>query len=511
MKTKTKLAYTVAMISIAILGACSSSSSFVPSGNPLLDLRNPELMERDRITAARAAWAEVEQGVRDRERTRYAMKNLAWSGGTDADLRLVILDLLLSDQSEAGSADSRVMARLLLPNERDVGAVRIISKHAVQSDWNELIPAFVRSLARPIPGVALAERSEFDAIQALSNGQSIEQVVFDVFLNPNAGMETDQERAVLKIADRTRDEAWGLLGRMDPSGELRDGLISSAITNPGDADPESLELLKDLRVAQDELAVLPTTSLEISWLSSLRHHSDERNREANSEWWVQSSRAVRSLSSEQRTGLRLRHIEPVRWVNEHRSQWLSLSRDDLYALLSSRLRDRTVHKRKSERGEPPRLERLGDWSNQMSWGDLLTVLVLDESLLDQEMQTQIFTHRTLDKQDTSTEYGGVIESAEGDDWRAILFRPRQRDRLSDVRFVASDDMFRFSDRSLAHYHFHANDRNSSRFAGPSMQDLQNALNSQRTSVVFTSLDSTELNVDVYFGNGVVIDLGTIEQ
>lgn len=511
MKTTMTLRCTAALTLVSILAGCSGPSSFAPSGNPLLDLRNPELMERDRITAARAAWAEVEQGVRDRERTRYAMKNLAWSGGTDEDLRLVILDLLMSDQSEEGSADSRVMARLLLPNERDPEAVRIIAEHAVRSDWNELIPAFVRSLSRPMPGVALNERSEFHAIQSLSNGRSIERVVFDVFLNPNAGMETDQERAVLRLADRTRDEAWGLLGRMDPSGELRDGLISSAISNPADADPESLNILHDLRAAQDELAVLPTTSLEMSWLSSLRHHSDERNREANSVWWTETSRAVRSLTSEQRTGLRLRHLEPVRWANEHRSQWLSLSRDDLYALLSSRLRDRTVHKRKGERGEPPRLERLSDWSEQLSWGDLLAVLVTDEALMDQGMRTQIFTHRSLDKQDTSTEYGGVIESADGDSWRAILFRPRQRDRLSDERFVASDDMFRFSDRSLAHYHFHANERNNSRFAGPSLQDMQNALNSQRTGVVFTSLDSKELNVDVYFGNGVVIDLGTIEQ
>jgi hypothetical protein len=70
-------------------------------------------------------------------------------------------------------------------------------------------------------------------------------------------------------------------------------------------------------------------------------------------------------------------------------------------------------------------------------------------------------------------------------------------------------MFRFSDRSLAHYHFHANDRNNSKYAGPSLQDLQNANASQRTSVVLTSLSSDELNVDVYFGNGVVIDLGLI--
>ncbi|MEX0876552.1 MAG: hypothetical protein WD114_03740, partial [Phycisphaerales bacterium] len=42
---------------------CSASSRFEPTGNPLLDLRNPELLERDRVAAARQAWAEVESGV----------------------------------------------------------------------------------------------------------------------------------------------------------------------------------------------------------------------------------------------------------------------------------------------------------------------------------------------------------------------------------------------------------------------------------------------------------------
>ena len=147
----------------------------------------------------------------------------------------------------------------------------------------------------------------------------------------------------------------------------------------------------------------------------------------------------------------------------------------------------------------------------MSWGDLLTVLVVDHSLESEQVQKQLFTQRALDKKDDSTEYGGVIESGSQFDWRAVLFRPRQRDRISDERFVASDDMFRFSDRSLAHYHFHANERNNARHAGPSIQDLQNALASQRTSVVLTSLSSDELNADVYFGNGVVVDLGVIDS
>ncbi|HCT44086.1 MAG TPA: hypothetical protein DF699_02590, partial [Phycisphaerales bacterium] len=148
MKTLAKATLIVLSLSLPLMISCSTSSRFEPTGNPLLDLRNPELLERDRIAAARAAWSEVEEGIRDRERTRYALKNLAWSGGTERPLRLTVIELLMSDESPEGNADSRAMARLMLPNEKDTEAVRIIAVRAVESDWDDLAPALVRSLAR---------------------------------------------------------------------------------------------------------------------------------------------------------------------------------------------------------------------------------------------------------------------------------------------------------------------------------------------------------------------------
>ena len=67
MNTHLKLALILSISSVSMFSACSASSKYEPSGNPLLDLRNPELLERDRIAAATAAWSEVEQGIRDRE------------------------------------------------------------------------------------------------------------------------------------------------------------------------------------------------------------------------------------------------------------------------------------------------------------------------------------------------------------------------------------------------------------------------------------------------------------
>ncbi len=509
MKSKKTIALCTLSLSLMLLPACSMSSKFEPTGNPLLDLRNPELLERDRIAAAKAAWSEVEQGIRDRERTRYALKNLAWSTATDRELRLTVLDLLLSDQTDEGNTDSRTMARLILPNEKDPEAVRIIAKHAVESGWDDLVPPFVRSLARPNPAVPDEQRPEYIALRDLRPGMSIELVVFDVFLNPASGIEDDQEQAVLRVKERTRDEAWGLLGRLDPTGEQRRAFISSDSMIDAQSDAGSRELIADLRAARDDLGVLPDTSMEIGWLQSLRHHSDQRNRDLNAQWWSETRSAVAGLTNEQRSRLRMRDMEAVRWASKNRPAWLKLDREALYGVLNNRLAGRPVYKRKARKGEGPRRERLGDWADQLSWGDLLSMLIVDDALRNPVVQEQLFTQRALDKQDESTEYGGVIETDPDTGWRAVLFRPRQRDRVSDTRFVASDDMFRFSDRALAHYHFHANKEDNGRYAGPSLQDLINATSSGRTCVLLTSLDSNTLDVDVYFDSGEVVDLGPI--
>lgn len=489
------------------LGGCSSSSSFTPTGNPLLDLRNPELLERDRVRAAEQAWGEVEAGVRVRERTRQALKNLAWSNATSPVLRIKVLELLMSDASAEGSADSRTMARLLLPTERSPEAVGIMARRAVEGGWVELVPALVRSYARVSPNVPDADRDERAALLALVPGEGIERIVFDVFLQPTKGLSDEREQAVLRLGQRTRDDAWGLLSRLDPTGELRRSLIEMELG--ADAESASRVLVGDLRAAWDDLGVMPETAMEIQWLTNLRHHTDQRNDRLNGQWWDEVARRVGELDEEQRDGLALRHLEAVRWAGVNRPAWLSLDRDGLYGVASARMSLRKHHKRKSQRGEGRRHERLGDWSDVLSWGDLLTILVVDDSLGRQGVVEQIFRQRELDKKDTSTEYGGVIEYDAEDGFRAVLYRPRSRDRLSDERFVASDDMFRFSDRALAHYHLHANKRNNGRYAGPSMADLINAANSGRTNLVFTSLGSDELNVDLYFPSGAVIDLGQI--
>lgn len=447
-------------------------------------------------------------GVRVRERTRQAFKNLAWSRSTSFELRLTVLELLMSDTSEEGSADSKRMARLLLPTEKSPEVIRVLCNACVTNGWDDLVPALVRSYSRESPNVPDGDRDERIAIDALRNGEAVEAVVFEIFLDPGAGLDDGQELAVLRVAKRTRDDAWGLLSRLDGGRGMRERLLASVDVGSL-RDAQTGMVLGDLGRVWEGFGFLPSTALELEWLEGILRNPVKAKDEKNQQWWADAKGVFDGLSSEQREGLSLRHLEALRWASAHRPAWIEMDLRSLRGVLADRLAGREHQKRKSEKGESRRLESLRDWSSQMTWADVLGILVIDEAISGAELIEQVFIQRELDRKDTKTEYGGIIDVDGGDEYRVVFFRPRARDRVSDERFVASDDMMRFSDRAIAHYHFHANKRNNAKYAGPSGGDLINASLSGRACVVFTSLGKRELNVDVYLPSGVVIDLGRI--
>jgi len=127
----------------------------------------------------------------------------------------------------------------------------------------------------------------------------------------------------------------------------------------------------------------------------------------------------------------------------------------------------------------------------------------------------MFTYVEFDRRDETTEYGGTVDASPTDlpgqraVMRAVLYQPRPGQRVSDTTFIASDDMISASDRSLAHFHYHAAERNNAAYAGPSLEDMEYASRFGRSCLVVTSLGSDELAVDYYQPGGIVIDLGLI--
>ncbi len=498
----------LALIGAALcLGSCRSPA-YAPSGDPLLDLRNPNLFTAERSDAARTAWAEVRAGVRDRARTRSAFKDLAWSQQTPDELRLTVLELLVRDDDPAGTADSKRLVGLMLPAEPSLAAQAMLASAAAERGWVDLTPAIVRSWGREIPHIDDADRVERAALAQLHPGKDVERVVFDVFLDPAGVGVGASDAASLRLNDRTRSDAWALLSRLDPEGVRRLNALQSASPR----DPDSARLVSGLLTAWRELSVLPETAMELEWLARLRGETTETAAQENASWWAETRAGVQRLGQVQRDGLELRHLEPVRWASLHRPGWLVASRSELLSELDAALAGRERFARTADMNpqRPASKERLRDWDDRLSWGDALAILVVDEGLRMPGVAGALFGHVGADREDTTTEYGGVLEFTD-DGARVVLFPPRARDRQDDNRFVASADMVRYSDRSLAHYHMHVQGTRYAKFAGPSDGDLLYARISGRSSVVFTSLGADMLNVDFYQGTGAVIDLGVIER
>lgn len=477
-----------------------TSPRYQPSGNALLDLRNPNLRAEIRVSSADQAWVDVLSGLGDRETTRNAFKDLAWSPAAPVDVRVACITHLLDDPDPAGQADARRMAMLMLPTERSRTVVSAIAARAGQRGWKEMTSALVRSYARPVEGVPDEQRAERMALEQMYPDRSLADTLFAVFLDPGY----DDAPPELGLNQRTRADVWDLLGRVDQTGELRRGLIRRAQAD--DVSESTRASVRALQRALDSFGVVPRTGDELRWIESLADGSAE-----NETWWREASSAIDALSSEQREGLELRHIEPLRWVRAHRPDLLGQSRQALLQSLESTLAGRDHFKRSAEKmvlGQM-RKERLADWAPVLSWADLVTIFVIDEAVRQPALVDRLYQQVEIDHADRTTEYGGVIEATADGTFRILLFRPRVRDRKSDTEFVASEDMIRYADRALAFYHQHVQRQANPSHAGPSEADLLFAARSGRNCVVFTGVGKSGLNVDYYQPNGVVLDLGVV--
>lgn len=470
--------------------------------DPLADIRNPRLGDSRRVQAIQRAWAQGQDGSIDRVTVREELKNVAWSSSWPQKMRMEALRALASDTSERGREDTRQnVVKLMLPREPDPVATRFLAEVAVSNGWSDATPALIRSLSRRWADVPDAERPEYRAIAALNPGRSVQEVVYEVFLNP------PQETGIFGFvpAEKVRADAWDLLARVDPDGTARAALILDA--EAGETGP-----IADMRASLEQMRCLPLTGDELQWLSQLRDFSQEKNRA----WWEQTAAAVGTLDRERARKLQLRHLEPIRWASVHRPEWLKATREELLSELARTVEPRRHHRRRrvdTERWRPAP-ERLRDWESKMSWADALTVLVVDEALRAPGVAAALLAQAEMDREDKGAEYGGLLRvdgGAGGRDAVVVLYPPRPGQRRSDREFVASSDMFAQGAHALAHYHFHAQDRRNGEYAGPSADDQAYAARSGRTCLVLTSVAEGVLNADYYQPDGVTLDLGEIRQ
>lgn len=495
------------VLSAGTLQSCSSG----PSSTPITDMRNPGLSESARIDAMDAAWSTSQPGTAEREMARNAMKDLVWSSATPSQLRIRIMGTLLDSPDPTEAADARNMAKLIMPREKSRQMVTLLADIAGTRGWDDFVPPLIRSYSRWVPEVKDTERAERIALDRLAKGKPVEHLVFAAFVTPPEAEETYG----VNWQDRLRSDAWDLLGRLDADGSMRIGLITS-LDAPGMVKPDD-RVLQTIRACFKDLRSIPLTGDELKWAMRLR---DEKIAE-NAAWWSACRGVIAGLDFDRTGPLALRHAEPIRWASTHKSEWISMTRAELKNVLSERIKTRKTNVRSAE---PPNVgrtyrENLDAWDDRLRWGDVLSMLVIDEALSEANIAPALTRFAELDRKDTTTEYGGIVRqstAAEATENNApkfitVLYPPRPGQRMGDTQFIASDDMVANSDVALLHFHFHAQSSSNRGYSGPSYADLEYARRYGRNCIVFTSVSEGVLGIDYYQANFAVVDLGELPR
>ena len=510
-----KVSPLVLALACGILFSCSTASR-PDAKNPVTELRDTSRSTQRRIEALDKAWTAGGPGTADRQIVRDAMKDVVWDYSSPTDLRLKIMGKLLDSQDPEEAKDARDLARLMLPPERSRTMVALISDVAGSRGWADFIPALVRSYSHPVPEVKDNLRSERVALETLCKGKPIEQAVFELFVNPPVDEpDSDATRSsdLATPQERLRTDAWDLLGRLDSDGTKRLAFVADLASR---GVPPKDKVLECLQACYQELRCVPITGDELKWALALRSAKKPARAAENTAWWTEAVAAIRKTDPAATGPLSLRYAEPLRWAAVNRPAWLSTSREELKSQLLSRLAGREHNVRSNETPAlgRPYAESIQAWDDKLSWGDFLTLLVIDEAMQEPTFPPQMLRHAELDRRDETTEYGGMIRAADQSEspakFTAVLFPPRPGQRQGDTQFIASDDMISASDRSLAHYHFHAQSAGNRIFAGPSSADILYARRMGRTCVVLTTIADSALGIDYYQPNGAVIDLGVIK-
>lgn len=479
-------------------GLCAVAVAGGP--DPLADAKDPRLATSDRVRAVEKVWS----SDRPADKRREDLKGILWVQRNAPNVRVRCLELLYQDPSDADHADTRNMLRLMVATEGDFHVLESMCAVIERERWPDLAGPLVRSWSRSVLSRPDAERCERKALAAIAGSRAVEDLVFEVFITPAEGVGPALDRA-----EKARAAAWELLGRLDPDGARRRALLNA---EPQAAKPDAL--LDALRSCARDLRCIPLTGSQLDWAKRLREDTA-----AGKHWWTQATQALAALPPDRADGLRLRHAEPVRWASHHRPAWCRATREELLETLRQRLNGRRMHSRTDGDSAAAIVsERLADQHDKLSWGDALTILVIDEAIQAPHMAPTLWEQAVRDSKDTSTEYGGLLEAADSagpaagersDAFRVTLYPPRATSRRGDKQFVASDDMLAAGPRALAHYHFHAQRFDNGDYAGPGPGDMDYAQDQGRACLVLTPIREGRLNVDYYQAGSVRIDLGTI--
>jgi hypothetical protein len=427
-----------------------------------------------RIRAANQAAAEYRTDPRHIE----ALHKMAWSNRHPTALRIHAVDQLVAidEQDFLNHLNRRIVLLAdweLFDHVADLG---------VERRWPNFSAMIVRHYALEAHGINVMDRAERDVLVRLNPGKTPEQVVFETFADFDDAVPVPQQVA-----------AWHLLSKLYSREALLD-LLGRA--------PDTTALTIDLKAAARDLKCLPTNREGVLWLSHLRDPSMQG-------YWRAAAAMVARLTPEQQQGLALRHIAVLMRVDDSifattRRQML----DRVAAFISSGTHYLTGPTYDGPMRDYP--QEFYRAQEKLVWADLVTVDMLFAALRQPNVRRGLFNQAIADQQDTSTEYGGVLNfDADQNAYLVTPYEPLLRKH--DLIYYPSDDMITALYTGLAHYHFHAQEVRNSKYAGPGYGDIQNAEGLNFNFLVLTFIDEDTLNVDYHQPGGTVVDLGVIHR
>ena len=132
-------------------------------------------------------------------------------------------------------------------------------------------------------------------------------------------------------------------------------------------------------------------------------------------------------------------------------------------------------------------------------------------LSERALRAHLFEVADRDREDRTTEYGGVVALAAGSASTAEFLEFEPRAKASDIRYESPQALFDALYTGLYHVHFHAQNYENEKYAGPHMGDFAFGDSARCNGLVFTFLSADLLGVDFYRHGRVVVDLGAIER
>ncbi|MCX5658174.1 MAG: hypothetical protein NTW19_00445 [Planctomycetota bacterium] len=428
----------------------------------------------------RAAAAQARQEMPADPRRIAALKTILWDGHFPAEEQTTALNELVALDEAQFRKD--VAQRILLIDHYEV--LEKIFALAVDRQWQEFTPTAVRHYARPIHGMADANRPERAVIEKLNPGKTVEQVVFEVFINRPGEMKAEAQGA-----------AWELINRLNP----RESVVAAMAQAP-----ETSPMVIDLKAAAADLHAVPINREGVLWLSYLRDP-------ARRAWWDRAKALVARLSPEQLNGLELRHL-PTLLVADDAT--LGMTRRDLSLAVRRSLADAEHHMLApsfdgQDRDYP---QSFNEWEAKLTWADLACIRVIAGAVADRAVVQSFFAQADEDLLDETTEYGGALlvqEQGGQTRFAAKLFKPMVR--RSDARYLAPPALIESLYTGVAHYHFHAQRQKNKEYAGPGRGDQELAGRLNFNFLVLTFIDHERLNIDFYTPKGAVVDLGTLRR